>query len=276
MSEVRPMPAAERPNNEVLRAEKVKRLGIAGLDQNDDLSVFGEVAKSIVGCDFVFINVSDDKYQYTTCAIGAGNVDAAQGTPREETICQYAMCSNEPSIYPDINQEEKFRDTAPTNIGVTFYAGFPLITPEGYHLGVMCLVGGTRIDLTDEQINLMKNLAKAVTTHLLNFGELNEINAGRFSRAMTKFRTHLENATLDDLSDFLMFCNLEIVTSNRLPNLVKKGLLEFENGEYVLSAKGKFVKKDMNMSNEKLKVLKSPVSGKNTDIDHMLSNLEDM
>ena len=36
------------------------------------------------------------------------------------------------------------------------------------------------------------------------------------------------------------------------------------------------VKKDMNMSNEKLKVLKSPVSGKNTDIDDMLSNLEDM
>ena len=61
MSEIVPMPVAARPSNDAQRAEKVKRLGIAGLDQNDDLSVFGEVAKSIVGCDFVFINVSDDK-----------------------------------------------------------------------------------------------------------------------------------------------------------------------------------------------------------------------
>ena len=275
MTDVLPMPIAVFPANETQRAEKVKRLGIAGLDQNDDLSVFGEVAKSIVGCDFVFINVSDDKNQYTTCAVG-GEVDASQGTPREETICQWSMCSNEPSIYPDINEDDRFKGTAPTTIGVIYYAGFPLITPEGFHLGVMCLVGGTRIDMTDEQINLMKNLAKAVTTHLLNYGDLNEINAGRFSKAMTKFRVQVENATLDDLSDFLTFCNSESLAADKLQNLSDKGLFDLVDGEYVLSTRGKDVKKDMNMSNEKLKVLKSPVSAESNDLDEMLNNLEDM
>ena len=44
----------------------------------------------------------------------------------------------------------------------------------------------------------------------------------------------------------------------------------------MLSARGKDVKKDMNMSNEKLKVLKSPVSAESNDLDEMLNNLEDM
>jgi hypothetical protein len=58
--------------------------------------------------------------------------------------------------------------------------------------------------------------------------------------------------------------------------LSDKGLFELVDGEYVLSPKGKNVKKGMNMSNEKLKVLKSPVSAESNDLDDMLSNLEDM
>ena len=276
MSEIVPVPIAEKPSNEAARAAKVERMGIAGLDKNQDLTVFGEVAKSIVGCDFVFINVSDAENQYTTCSVGLA-FDPTEGKPREETICQWAMCSNEPMIVPDLNEDERFAGTESAVVmGVKFYAGFPLVTPEGFHLGVMCLVGLQRVDMSDDQIRLMKNLARAVTTQLLSYGDLNEVNAGRFSNAMVKFKNRVEGATLDDLSAFLAFCNTGTAGVEAITRLSEKGLLEEGASGTVLSQQGRKLQKDMNISNESLRIITSPISSNSNEIDDLLSSLEDM
>ena len=128
-------------------------------------------------------------------------------------------------------------------MGVKFYAGFPLVTPEGFHLGVMCLVGLQRVDMSDEQIRLMKNLARAVTTQLLSYGDLNEVNAGRFSNAMVKFKNRVEGATLDDLSAFLAFCNTGAASAGRFPVSAKKACLRKAQAAQCCRSRGAICKR---------------------------------
>ncbi len=50
---------------------------------------------------------------------------------------------------------------------VRFYAGAPLIDPDGYKLGALCVMDMVRNKLTDEQLSALRTLADAVMTNLL-------------------------------------------------------------------------------------------------------------
>ncbi len=88
--------------------------------------------------------------------------------PRDIAFCGPAILQSGLLVIPDAKADERFRDN-PLVVGepyIRFYAGAPLITPDGTALGSLCVMDSSARPLTAEQAEGLQALARQVTTLL--------------------------------------------------------------------------------------------------------------
>ena len=151
------------PDNEDQRRVKVAQTGIVGQDLASQFEIFGDVVRLITSADQVMINILDGENMFTIGGCGVP-VDPLMGLPQDMSMCQFALTSPEPFLVPDMSKDDRFAGTPFTKppINATAYVGFPLCTAEGVVLGTLCAMHTEPLHLSDEQVRLMRQLAKAV------------------------------------------------------------------------------------------------------------------
>lgn len=91
-----------------------------------------------------------------------------ESTPRELAFCQHAIQGRtlyeveDATLHPLFEHNELV--TGAPNI--RFYAGYPLLTPQGDALGTLCAIDTVPRRLTDSQRNALAVLAREVVAHL--------------------------------------------------------------------------------------------------------------
>ncbi|MFY0581782.1 ATP-binding protein [Cystobacter fuscus] len=128
-----------------------------------------------------------------------------EGCSREEGFCAHAILQPGPFIIEDTTADARFRDnpfvTAPWSL--RFYAGVPLINPQGHALGTVCVLDYTPRQLTPEQTRSLEALARQVVSLL----ELRRMNHEQ-RRLIDELRTSqeridiLQRATHDAIWDW--------------------------------------------------------------------------
>ncbi len=93
---------------------------------------------------------------------------APDETPRDYSFCAHAILNpSEILVVPDAREDERFSDN-PLTTGqpkIVFYAGVPLVNPEGYPLGTLCVIDSRPRTLTENQLLSLQALARLVNTH---------------------------------------------------------------------------------------------------------------
>ena len=88
-------------------------------------------------------------------------------TPLAWSICQHTVASGRPLVVNDTHQHADLADhPAVTNLGVTAYAGIPLIVSGGHAIGTICVMDTVRRDWIDDQLSFLACLARIVTEEL--------------------------------------------------------------------------------------------------------------
>lgn len=87
-------------------------------------------------------------------------------SPREISFCGHAINSESPiTIIENTLEDERFYDNPLVkDFDIAFYAGVPLIDPEGYKLGTLCIYDTKARSLSQEQINALLGMAKQVVS----------------------------------------------------------------------------------------------------------------
>ena len=91
-------------------------------------------------------------------------------TPRDVSFCDHAMHGSDVMVVPDATLDPRFSDNSLVTgePHVRFYAGAPLVNPEGHSLGSLCVIDSRPRPqgLTDLQAHALSVLANQVMTQL--------------------------------------------------------------------------------------------------------------
>lgn len=89
-------------------------------------------------------------------------------TPRDVSFCAYAILENELLEVVDATLDARFQDnplvTGPPHI--RYYLGAPLMTPDGFSIGTLCLLDYRPRAIGDEHKRHLQTLAHQVMSHL--------------------------------------------------------------------------------------------------------------
>jgi PAS domain S-box-containing protein len=122
------------------------------------------LASYICQAPIALITLLDDDKQWFKSKIG---LDISE-TPRNQAFCNYTIQGDQIFEVPDalLNEDLKSNPFVDTTDGIRFYAGAPLIDPDGYRLGALCVIDLMPRKLTNEQRDALRTLADEVMSHL--------------------------------------------------------------------------------------------------------------
>ncbi len=127
----------------------------------DDLAA---LAAHICEAPIALISLVDEDRQWFKSRFG---LEVPQ-TPREFSFCAHALQQTDLLIVPDTMEDARFAKNplvtgAP---GIRFYAGAPLVSPEGVTLGTLCVIDRVPRLLMETQAQALRVLGRQVMTQL--------------------------------------------------------------------------------------------------------------
>ncbi|NJS16074.1 MAG: GAF domain-containing protein [Nostocaceae cyanobacterium CSU_2_110] len=150
--------------NEALRLKALyeyKVLDTSPEQAFDDLVL---LTKQVAGTPIALINFVDANRQWFKATVGL----SASEMPRNIGFCSLCVTLGESLIIPDTLADERFA-TNPVVISepyVRFYAGIPLVTPQGQVVGTLCAIDMVSRSINCEQIKSLEAISRLVIKQL--------------------------------------------------------------------------------------------------------------
>jgi len=154
------MPPAPDSPNEPSRLATLHSYSILDSLSEPEFDDASTLAAILCGTPISLVSLIDEDRQWFKSKIG---IDLTH-TPRSQSFCAYSLATSRTLVVPDAQQDPRFADnplvTGDPNI--RFYAGSPIIAPNGHVLGSVCVIDTQPRNLTPLQIAGLEALARQV------------------------------------------------------------------------------------------------------------------
>ena len=156
------MPAAPIPQNEASRLRTLQRYSVLDSLPEQELDDITELASFICDVPISLISLVDEDRQWFKSTVGL----AAEQTDRSASFCAHILADSQTLIVEDTFADDRFSANplvlgAP---GIRFYAGAPLVAPNGHVLGSLCVIDTKPRSLSPRQVKALEALSRQVMT----------------------------------------------------------------------------------------------------------------
>ena len=220
------------PENDSERINALKRYEILDTMPEAEYDDITLLASTICGTPIALVSLIDENRQYFKSKVGLSDTETA----RDLAFCAHAInMPNDLFLVPDARSDERFLDN-PLVTGmphVIFYAGVPLVTPDNFALGTLCVIDNKPRQLTESQQKALKALSNQVV-YLLELRSKNMLLTER-QREMSFLAQEMEAfayAAAHDLKEPLRMVKAYL----NLLNLKYKPTLDEKANQYIYFA----------------------------------------
>jgi DNA-binding winged helix-turn-helix (wHTH) protein len=152
----------EIPADDEDRVAALKSYAILDTDPEKEYDDLTKLAALITGCEFSYISFCDETRFWLKSTHGYPN--NFRERPRELSMCPPTILQTDLFIIEDMRKHVRYKDlpSVKNPPHTCFYCAMPLINPEGYALGTICVWDPDRITLDDHQQACIRTLARQV------------------------------------------------------------------------------------------------------------------
>lgn len=178
------MKKGDIPENEYERLKALYSYDLLDDVEHKEFNDIVNLAASICNTPISLITLIDFSVQWHKARVG----EIGKFVNRDISFCGHAI--NQPDevfIVKDASQDERFSDN-PLVTGapfISFYAGIPLVTGDGFSLGALCVIDQEPRELNESQIKALQ----ALSTQVVRLFELRK-NGKRIRRKRITARTN--------------------------------------------------------------------------------------
>jgi len=200
--------------NEAERNDALRSYQIMDTPPETAFDEIGDLAAQICGCPVSYVSfIEDDRFWFKS---KYGLPEDFKGCPREIAFCSVTVCGAELVLSPDLVADDRFKDFhfVVNEPHFRFYCAMPLITPDGYAIGTLCVMDFEPRDIGFEQQESLRRLAQQLVAQLEHRRRIIELDKTMRELDAAHARLAKEKARAD--------CLLE----NMLPQTIARELID--------------------------------------------------
>ena len=160
------MRSAAIPANESARLAKLRSYNILDTLDEEEYDDIVRLVAQIFGTPMANISFVDRDRQWFKSVVGLEDRE----TSRDIAFCGHTILDDALLVVEDATADERFADNplVTGSPGIRFYAGMPLVTPDGFRLGALCAIDSKPRSLEPDQ----KQALAILSRHVINLLEL--------------------------------------------------------------------------------------------------------
>ncbi|MCO5946505.1 sensor histidine kinase [Mucilaginibacter flavidus] len=145
------------PQNEKARLRALRNYEILDTLSEAEFDRITELASIICDVPISLITLIDEKRQWFKSAKGIAGTE----TPRDVAFCRYTIMDTAILEVEDATKDDRFKENefVVNEPAIRFYAGYPLVDPQGHALGSLCVIDQKPKTLTAKQKKALELLA---------------------------------------------------------------------------------------------------------------------
>jgi signal transduction histidine kinase/CheY-like chemotaxis protein len=210
---------APLPANEAQRLKALQRYDVLDTDPEQAFDDITLLASLLCGTTIAAISLVDKDRQWFKSKLGSGAISGSE-TSRDIAFCAHGILKPEVFVVEDAQADIRFAAN-PMVTGkprIRFYAGAPLMTTDGYALGMLCVTSSIPRTLSPEQKAGLQALGRQVVAQLELRRSMADLASARdvaleVARSKSQFLTNMSHEVRTPMSGVIGMADLLLDTS---------------------------------------------------------------